>query len=380
MQWLRNIFKRSGGVSEKDFAEGNFDYDDGADVGVNVTPTGWLEIEAVWQAVDIISGDLAKYPLVPMLGEPNEPETWEPQREHPLYEVLAVEPRRGIDRIKFWRRFWVAALLWNNSYILVQRTRGGMPVALNELDPAYVTQNLDGTYNYGSSAASASNICHVEGLALPMAPSQGVFQRLDKFRTLSNCVKLTQLCEQYMRVWFERGGHNAGVLEVPPSQRDETRRKLEKQFSAARKHWFKTVVLRDGKWHSTGGSFRDQQIIELRNQQVASVARAFNLAPSRLGLPDNVSYSSQVEEAKEYAEQTLEPWERSIISETELKLLSEEERAAGLFLRYDKPKLAAEDTEDTDTDDSGNETEETAEDEQPRPATTSSETVPSDDN
>ena len=72
-------------------------------------------------------------------------------------------------------------------------------------------------------------------------------------------------------------------------------------------------------------------MVEASESQVRQVARWLNLAPSKLGLSDSVSYNSKAEDNQDYLDSTLSIWLALIASECNSKLLSEEEKATHFF-------------------------------------------------
>ena len=108
----------------------------GTNSGINITPESALGIGAVFQAVNLISGDVAKLPLNvyqrrPDLGDKGR----EVANNHPAQRLIKYRPNSEMSAFKFWRRLMTHALLWSNAYAYIIRDGSGSPVELLPLLP-----------------------------------------------------------------------------------------------------------------------------------------------------------------------------------------------------------------------------------------------------
>ena len=104
--------------------------DQSASSGITVNPQKSLTIASVFQAVNLISGDVAKLPLNvyrrrPDLGVKGR----EVDEVHPAQKLVKYRPNAEMSAFKFWRRLMTHALIWSNAYALIERDALGNPDA-----------------------------------------------------------------------------------------------------------------------------------------------------------------------------------------------------------------------------------------------------------
>ena len=86
--------------------------------GVSVTPTTALSYAPVWQAMSMISGDVARLPLMVFRRRwAGDTEYFDAQPDHALSYQLGVAPNDEETAVDFWSRAMVHALMWQSAYI-----------------------------------------------------------------------------------------------------------------------------------------------------------------------------------------------------------------------------------------------------------------------
>ena len=109
--------------------------DASTEAGEAVSPRRALSYSPVWQAVNLISGDVSKLPLNvykrrPDLGERGR----EIDTLHPAHKLIRHKANPAMAAYKFWRRMMTHLLIWNNSYCLIDY-KNGQPAGLLPLLP-----------------------------------------------------------------------------------------------------------------------------------------------------------------------------------------------------------------------------------------------------
>lgn len=309
------------------------------DSGVRVTHTTSLSYAPVWQAVSLISGDVAKLPLSvyrrrPDLGE----DAREKAGDHPAHRLVRKRPNAEVTAFTFWRRMLVHLLLWNRAYAWIERDRNMQPIGLYNLLPDRTAPaRKDGQLYYvtevGGSVGSprTRTLWPFEVLALEGITTDNL-EPVDLVIKARNSWALGLAAEKFGSKFFRHGARTSGILEVPLGMPKPAADKLEEGFRkeySGEKNWFKTVILRDGsKFHQTSVKPEEGQMHELREDQVRDVCRWYNLPPSKLGLSDSVSYNSRSEDNQAYKDSTLDVPMTMITAECGAKLLSEREQEA----------------------------------------------------
>ena len=298
--------------------------------GVRVTPEKTLGIPAVFQAVSMISGDVARLPLTVYLSDENDFLT--PDRSHPAFALLKKRPNETMHAHKFWRRIVVFLLLWQNAYAWIRRRGDGTPAELLLLLPdrtkperlpdgrlVYVTE-----YERGKMIAlQPSEVLHFEGVGLNNLHGS------ELIALARDALGMAIAASTFASKFFANGGRIGGILEIPAATSTQAKARIEEGFRRVYEGIdaaFKTVVLRDSaKFHAGQLSASETQLADARREQVREVARLFNMRPSRLGEESGSGYNSKAEDNRDYLERTLTHPMTAIATECEAKLLTTEE-------------------------------------------------------
>lgn len=318
-----------------------------SDAGVVVSPTTALSLGAVWQAVSMISGDVAKLPLGIYLRGDGEPRRMD--RTHPVYDLVNRRANDETPAFRLWRDAMVDALVYNNAYIWIDRAGSGKPLGLYNLlpdrtqfersggTPIFTTETTRSDGSPWLRRLEFSDVLHIRG------PSLDHRTGCDLLFHARHAIGLGLAAQKFAAKFFKHGVRTGGILEIPQTTTPKAADKLEEGF---RRHhegednWFRTVVLRDGaKFHQTSIPPNEGQMTETRQAQVAEVARYFNLPASRLGLKDSVSYNSLEADNRTYLDCCLMPWLCDIASQVDFKLLD-----ASRFAEHNTKALLSMDT------------------------------------
>lgn len=305
-------------------------YGSEGDAGVRVTHAKSLRIAPVWQAIHLISGDVAKLPcnVYRREGEYRQVDT-----NHPAQKLIR---RRANDRqnaFDFWRQVMVQRLLWNQAFIWIDRRNpaSDRPTALYQLlsDRSELV-DIDGEpyviseVNNELRAFPYADVLHLKGISL-----DGVngFDLIDAARAhFSKMLAAIQFSSRF----FKNGGRMGGILELPIAMAKKARDRVEEGF---RKTYdsddaaFRTVILRDGaKFHAAQFNPRDAQLIEVDQNDARKVANYFNLPGHKLGVVGTTSYASVEAENRSYYDGCLSHYLMEIAAEAAIKLLSAREQ------------------------------------------------------
>jgi len=357
------VFEEERAVSYYD--DGRYLIDTFGRTGTTINHRNALEISSVWQAVNLISGDIAKLGLHMFQRDPGE-QAGELVTTHPAAKLVYEQANPFMTAFEFWRRIMAHALVFNHGYVLIEFDSSNRPVGLWPLLP---DRTVPYVYVDGGLASyqSDSSMLMIPGAELVYRTLVGGQElTLPDYRVLHvtsanldsvNQCDLVMLAreswslnmntEQFTNAFFENGANAGGTLEFPLGMKHEAINNVLEAFrrihSGAQKAG-KTIPLRDGvKYNQLNVNLDDTQLNELREFQVKEVARWYNLPPHKLGDSSNASYNSLEQENKSYLQSTLMPWLQTITTQCKSKLVSN--RNAGYYFEHDTRSLVQADAE-----------------------------------
>lgn len=330
-------------LSDPDAWRNHFDAGMTAETNESVSVDKALTLSPVWAAVKMISGDCSKLPLKVYRYRTDGSEGKDVDRQHQAWAWINRDGRANaeVSSLQLWRRFYAAALLWENGYIWIDRDDLGRIRGLYNLLP-------DRTAPYRASSGRLWYVTELAGKLEPLPADDvlhlcGLCYQGDRAPVLVEQARhdfgLAIAARKFESKFFANGAQHGGVLQVPPGVTKEARDKVEAAMQEKQSNLdraFKTLVLRDGyKWFSTTVDPDKAQLIQLDEAKVRDVARWFMLSPSRLGVKESVSYNSEEAAKQDYYDTCLSYWLTATVAEANCKLLTEAERAAGTHvIRY----------------------------------------------
>lgn len=318
--------------------------------GVSVTPNSAMTYSSVFEAVQIISGDVARIDLD--IFEPDGEDRLKRPR-HPAYKLMNRKASSYMSGYAFRETLQAHALLWGNGYAEIIFDNVGRPKELIILDPSSVTPDLvDGELIYKIhstvdrnkySVLPAYKVFHVRGLG---------FNGIQGFSVVSlarDSWGLGMAAERHGARHFKQGARPNVVLKHPAYLDQDQAEELVEAFQS--KHSGTDGVGRPAL--AAGGleivplsmSNTDSQWLESREFQRIEVASWFALPPHKLGDSSRMAYNSIEAEERAYASQTLMRWFERWESEVDCKLLTDRQFGADWFSEHAVERLVQGDSE-----------------------------------
>lgn len=303
-----------------------------------------LGIPALWQAVSMIAGDIARTPIHVYRRFTRETPDGEvsdkfADRSHPMFRFVNCNVGWVSDDTTahdFWRQQAATMLLMGNSYAYMEWSNNGRLLSLTPLLPdrttpvmikgrkAYITEAGSTTGRPQLVALRADEVLHHKWLSfdgIAGLPIHSTFRLM-----LSAALAKRKATAKF----FKSNMTISGVLVVPAGQKLTTVQKVAdglKEGLVTEIGGFKTLVLRDGyEWRAVGTDLQKAQATESSEHDAREVARIFNLNPTLLGLSGGTSYASEEQHRLSYLSSTLQPHMTAIRSELNLKLRTRDER------------------------------------------------------
>lgn len=275
--------------------------------GVNVTLETAFTFSAVFDAVNQISGDIAKLPLE--LRKRRKEGGSDRYTDSRLYRLLKDEPNPEMTSLVFRRTLTMHALTCKGGFAEIERDGSGFPAAFWPITPDRVEpfrderRLLDGTIQYGplrykidgKTVLEGRDMLHIHGLGYDGYIG---FSVINKAR---QAIGLALAAEAFGASFFANGAGFGGILfnEQGIGDDEEKEKQLREtistyQSSANKLRQFLLLFGQGWDFKQTGVNPKDSQVNELRDKQVEEVARFFNMPLHKLKLnkPGAVSYAS----------------------------------------------------------------------------------------
>lgn len=251
--------------------------------GVAISEQTALTIAAVWDAVQVIAGDVGSLPLLHykrLAAGGKERMTWSP-----IYRLLHDEFNPEMTAIVARETMQQHVLLWGNAYAEIERLGTGRPGALWPITPDRVradrTQRTKALIyevaNTGgrNTVLQPEDMLHIPGLGFDGITGYSVIAKARE------SLGLTLAAERFGAQFFGKGARSGGVFQHPGKLTPEAHGRIKESLKNLHPHEY--AVLEEGmtleRWTIPPD---DAQFLVTRQFQVTDVARWFNLPPHKI--------------------------------------------------------------------------------------------------
>lgn len=314
------------------------------DAGVTVTQLSALTLPVVYACVSIISENLAQLPLNVFKRRPDGRGS-DLAYDHPLQLLLHDEPNEYMTSF-VWRQTQQShALLWGNGYAEIERTVGGRPVGIWPLYPDRTDPHKEAnrpleyrsTINGSSVRLNPADVLHIPALGF-----DGI-RGYSPVYIARQSVGWGLAMERFGAKFFANDSKSGGFLMHPGKLGDTGKKNVADSFMDQGKNAdgerdnFRVKVLEEGmKFVTTTIPPDDAQFLGSREFQVAEIARMFRVPLVLLqSMEKSTSWGSGIEQQMiGFVVWTIQPWLVRWEQELARKLLTQAERAAGYFVKF----------------------------------------------
>lgn len=276
--------------------------------GAAVTVASAMRNTTVFRCVSLISYTMAMLPL-----QLHHAADKAKAKEHPLYDVLAVQPNDWQSAFDFRALMQLRALVRGNAYALIVRSMGRV-IRLVPLTPSMVTvkQNADWSVEYRyqpnkgpQQVFRADEILHLRGL------SEDGLQGLSLVKQAAEAIGLALQAQKAAGRLFAQGMIVGGALKHPTKLSPEAYERLKASMAERRgaEGAHKDLILEEGmEWQSFTSTSKDSQHLETRAMQIEEIARVFGVPRPLLGV-DDTSWGSGIDVLGQmFVRYGLAPW------------------------------------------------------------------------
>ena len=330
---LKNIFSRrtiktdpSGSNIDHPIGQGRYwFFGDSNQPTPLLSPEDSLQISAAWRCVNIVSGALASIPWYVTMRTP-QGEIEYPQ--HPIQQMLSVNPNPEMTSILFKETMVSHVLLHGNAYAEIVRDQVGRPVEIYPLPPDRVEPIRDDANDlfYRVTQAqdeqviiSPSDIFHVPGLSWDGVKGYSVFEvARQNFRTASNI-------DNWTGNYFRDAMNPSGVitapaeLELSPAAMENMMRSFKQSIGSNAHRPF--VAAQGMDYKAISHTPEQAQFLETRLFIVREMCRLFGVPPYMVFASDADPRANVEQQNREFMNQTLMPLGTKFEQEANRKLI-----------------------------------------------------------
>lgn len=315
-----------------------------SDSGEAVNPCTAIKHGPVWQAVNVIAGDIGQLPMMVMRQNGR---TKERDENHPADWLLNYMPNEW-QTPSMWKEFMMSsALLWGNGISVIVR-QSGRPVELIPLRPDRLYyQEIPGGYmvSYTNSEGKVTwlnpaDLFHIRGL------SADGFWGLSAVQVAKNTIGHGLALQRHGNSTFRNGARPSGTINFPQGVKltNEARQNFREEWDLLHRgadNSGRVAILWDGALFAPMTmSNEDAQWLEAMKMDVIQTASLFSLPPFKLGSMENSSVRANIEEQqRDYIYMTLGRHGNRFKEESERKLFTTTELRGPLYVRVNYDPL-----------------------------------------
>lgn len=300
-----------------------------------------LNVSAVWACSSLLADTLSQLPAGVFKKE-GEKRT--PLPDHPASRLLSGAVNDAMGRRGFVKVIELHRQLGGNGFAQVERD-GGKPVGLWPLRSATPKRRENGTFYYEATAGgerielAASDVVHIRGLS-----NDGV-TGMSPIAAARSAIGVAMHAEKFGSDFFRNEAKSGGFLLHPGKLSQKAKDNVvdsltgeDGELATSRKRSHRLRVLEEGmKFIPTSIAPEEAQFLATRQFQVEEIARWYRVPLVLIqSVEKTSSWGAGVEQLMiAFSQFTVSPLAQSWEEELSLKLLTDEERAQGIYIRLD---------------------------------------------
>lgn len=320
----------------------------GTAAGVNVSEAKARKYSAFYNAVYLLSSYLGMISL--KLYRRRDDGGKVEGREHPLFDVLHLQPNPEMSATSFRETLQGHLLVHGDAYAEIVRNGRGQVTELWPLNPRTTRLDRKGgvpfyrtTINSSPERLGFDDVFHVPGLGFDGRRGWSILA------LAREAVGGGLAQEEYRHRFFQNAATPSGILKVPEAMKDDAKQRLKRQWNKAHSGLTqaqKTAVLEGGvEWEALGISSEDAQLLESEEFTVQQMARFFNMPPHKLKDLSRATFDNISQEQISFLQDTLQPWLNRWEQAISVQLLKESARRRGVFAEFNVDTVLRSDPE-----------------------------------
>lgn len=304
--------------------------------GVSVTWTTALQVMAMFACCRVVGEDIAQ--LRCKLMRPRKTGRGaDMATDHNLFDLLFVEPSKGLTAFGFWETIVFHLLLVGNAFVFVNRLGDGRIYELLLLEPGkvVVTKHADGILTYEVShegerkSVPSDLIWHVRG------PSWNGWMGMEVVRVAREALGLALALEQSHADLHKEGAKTPGIYSIEGPLTVDDHEKLRSWIKKAIGSGDPMILDRAAKWTSQVMTGVDSQHLETRKFQIEEICRAVRVMPIMIGVTGAAgAYDNGEQMFLAHYMNTIAPMATRLENAVAVGLLNEADRRDRLFAKF----------------------------------------------
>ena len=332
MAWYNFLFSETRSIENPSVPLSTFDGDlfgsFKSTVGVTVNEAKALGVPAVWQAVNLIGGTLAHLPLHLFRQDASGEKVR--ATSDPLYRILHDKPNDAQTKFALFKWIGSRLLLDGRAIVLIVRSKANKVIGLLPLSntkvqikQTVVDDRLIRSYIYNNEIVYAAR----DVLDFVLLPQGDGCSHYSPIAVNRDAIGSIIAAESYASALFEGGGvpplQLTGAFSSPASQ-DKAQEQIAAAVKSAKNRNRNVLAIPTGfELKAIGIDPAKQQLLELRQFQVAEVSRIFNVPPAMLFDLTHGTFSNVEQQNIAFTQHTMTPIVELIEQEMNAKLFGD---------------------------------------------------------
>jgi len=280
--------------------------------GVSVTEDSALHSVAVWACVRILSETLASLPLILYRRLPKGKER---AVDHPLYNLLHIQPNPEMTSFTFRETLMAHLVTWGNAYALIDWQDYTTPLAIWPMRPDMVqVKRVDNKIVYRYTLLGQGQTVELPSYQVLHIPGLG-FDGLIGYSPIHmarEAIGLAMATEEFGARFFGNNAQPGLALKHPAKLTNEAAERLKKSWEEAHQglsNAHKIAILEEGMdITKIGIPPEDAQFLETRKFQRNEIASFFHIPPHMIGDLERATFSNIEQQSLEFVIYTMRPW------------------------------------------------------------------------
>lgn len=292
----------------------------------SISSTQAMRLSAVYACVNLLSQTISTLPF--NIYERTENGS-QKALNHPLSRLLSIAPNDDMNAQIFLATLVSTVLLRGNAFVRPVRARNGAILRLELLDSEAMSIDTNAKKYYYSSSNGAIEFSYKELVNVLFTPSQNGIVGLTPIAQCQKTLGLSTAIDESGTAFFKNRAMPSGVLsfdaKMSDAQFDEIRKAMSAGFKG--KNAGRLMILESGgKFSQLSINNADAQFIEVKNFQIADIARIFRVPPHLIGELSRATFSNIEHQKIDFIDSTIRPLCESIESAFAHRLLNASEQ------------------------------------------------------